>query len=286
VNQIKSQVTGGFWKRWQTVSAESAIFHQWEELERSGCIDNFRILAENKALFRRGWYFADSDAYKWLEAATHILVSFPNPALENIADDFIALLKDSQDPDGYLNTFNQIHFPGKRWTNLQIEHELYCLGHLIEAGATDFIERGLDSLLTIACKAADRIVADFMGRGPRFTPGHEEIEIALLRLYEVTGQQSYLDMAKQFIGKRGHQVLFALDILKQVISNNLRLQHVEKRQREDIEANFSVKNRVNYAKGLSIEKSEYKLPITLGHETKYQTEQHRSQDNTQPDFLL
>ncbi|MEA3326579.1 MAG: glycoside hydrolase family 127 protein [Chloroflexota bacterium] len=230
MNQIKSQVTEGFWKRWQTVNAESAIFHQWEELERSGCIDNFRILAENKALFRRGWYFADSDAYKWLEAATHILVSFPNPALENIADDFIDLLKDAQDPDGYLYTFNQIHFPGKRWTNLQIEHELYCLGHLIEAGVTDFIERGLDSLLTIACKAADRIVVDFMGRGPRFTPGHEEIEIALLRLYEVTGQQSYLDMAKQFIGKRGHQVLFALDILKQAISNNLRVQHVEKRQ--------------------------------------------------------
>jgi len=230
MKHIKSQVTAGFWQKWQIVNAESAIFHQWEELERSGCIDNFRILAENKALFRRGWYFADSDAYKWLEAATHILASFPNPELEKLADDFIDLLTTAQDPDGYLFTFNQIHFPGKRWINLQIEHELYCHGHLIEAGVTDFKERGKDALLNSACKAADRIVADFLGRGPRYTPGHEEIEIALLRLYEVTGQQYYLEMAQQFIGKRGHQFLFAWDILKQAISNNRRVQHVEKQQ--------------------------------------------------------
>jgi len=230
VKHDRSQITAGFWGRWQSVNAEAAIFHQWKELEHSGCIDNFRILAEKKPLFRRGWYFADSDAYKWLEAATHILPSFPDPRLEKLADDFIELLKFSQDPDGYLYTFNQIHFPGKRWINLQIEHELYCHGHLIEAGVTEFNERGKETLLAIARKAADRIVADFSGKGPRYTPGHEEIEIALLRLFEVTGQRSYMDMAQQFLGKRGRYPLFALDILKQAISNNQRVQHVKEQQ--------------------------------------------------------
>lgn len=230
MKSVSSKITGGFWGRWQTVNTETAIFHQWEELEGSGCIDNFRILAEKKASFRLGGPYADSDAYKWLEASVHILSIVPNQRLEQLVDGFSELIRNAQCQNGYLFTYNQIHFPDKRWINLLIEHELYCHGHLIEAGATDFIVRGKDVLLGIACKAADRIVADFSGKGPRYTPGHEEIEIALLRLYEVTGQKNYLNMAQQLLRKRGHNPLFAMEILKQAINANQRDQHIKKQQ--------------------------------------------------------
>jgi len=123
---ISSHITGGFWRYWLDTNARHAIYHQWEQLEASGCIDNFRILAEAKDVWRRGWFFADSDAYKWLDAAARIYAEQPDAALAAIMDDFIALLKKAQDSDGYLFTYNQIHFPGTRWVNLQIEHELYC----------------------------------------------------------------------------------------------------------------------------------------------------------------
>ena len=224
---VESQVTSGFWRNWQEVNAESAIFHQWERLEESGCIDNFRILAENKPVFRRGWFFADSDAYKWLEAASLILGDFPDPRLADLVTGFIQLLRRAQDPDGYLFTFNQVHFPGTRWVNLQIEHELYCHGHLIEAGVSRYQASGERDLLVVALKAADRIAADFTGKGPRDTPGHEEIEIALLRLYEITQDPSYLALARQFLAQRGRMWFFGFRLFKQFISNAQRLKHVE-----------------------------------------------------------
>jgi len=232
VKPINSRITGGFWQKWQQVNLHSAIFHQWEQLEKSGCIDNFRILAENKPILRKGWFFADSDAYKWLEAAALILPDGPDPQLENQVENFINLIANAQEPDGYLYTFNQIHFPGTRWVNLQIEHELYCHGHLIEAGVSRFQSAGVEDLLQIAIQAADRIVEDFAGKGPKFTPGHEEIEIALLRLFEVTQQQSYLEMARQFLSLRGRQVGFSLQIIKEFVSNNRRVGQVEKHNKE------------------------------------------------------
>ncbi len=164
----------------------SAIFHQWEQLEASGCIDNFRILAGEKDGFREGWFFADSDAYKWLDAAARIYALHPDAKLAACMDSFLALLHKAQAEDGYLFTYNQIHFPGTRWVNLQIEHELYCHGHLIEACLSHHIATGRTDSLSMACRAADLLVRDFMGKGPEFTPGHEEIEIALLRLYQVS----------------------------------------------------------------------------------------------------
>ncbi|MEJ5225986.1 MAG: beta-L-arabinofuranosidase domain-containing protein, partial [Anaerolineales bacterium] len=127
-----------FWSPRLRANAQTAIFHQWSELEKSGCIDNFRIAAGEKEGFREGWFFADSDAYKWLDAAARIHAIEPNPRLAQLMDDLIALLSRAQLPDGYLYTYNQIHFPDQRWVNLQIEHELYCHGHLIEAGVSHY----------------------------------------------------------------------------------------------------------------------------------------------------
>ena len=193
----------GYWHDCLTINADAAIFHQWEQLVTSGSIENFRIAAGESDGFREGWFFADSDAFKWLDAAARIYATHPSQRLDALMNDFIALIGRAQMPDGYIYTYNQIHFPDVRWINLQIEHELYCHGHLIEAGVSHHETTGRDDLLKIVIKAADRIVADFKGKGPQYTPGHQEIEIALLRLYALTRQTDYLDMARQFIEQRG-----------------------------------------------------------------------------------
>lgn len=222
----------GFWHNQQQVNAARAIFHQWQMLEESGCIENFRLAAGEAEGFREGFFFADSDAYKWLEAAARILPGSTDPRLGKLVDDFIALLGRAQMPDGYIFTYNQIHFPGTRWKNLQVEHELYCHGHLIEAGVSHFETSGRSDLLAIARKAADRIVTDFAGKGPAFTPGHEEIEIALLRLHQVTGDARYFDLARQFVEQRGRTPLFALSIYQQNQSADQRGKYVLQKKQE------------------------------------------------------
>jgi DUF1680 family protein len=224
-------IQGDFWLARLGVNACQAIFHQWEQLENSGCIENFRIAAGQAEGFREGWFFADSDAYKWLEAASRICAAYPDPRLAALIDSFIILLSSAQAPDGYLFTYNQIHFPTTRWQNLQIEHELYCHGHLIEAGVSHYEATGRTDLLDIARRAADRVVEDFLGKGPAYTPGHEEIEIALLRLHMATpGDTAYIAMARQFIEQRGRMAHFALSLVSQNLRVNQRGRLVRQRR--------------------------------------------------------
>jgi uncharacterized protein len=212
-----SQVTVNdpFWTPRLLVNARTAIFHQWQQLEESRCIDNFRIAAGLKDEFREGWFFADSDAFKWLDAAARIYASWPSKELKVRMDTLIDLLAHVQMEDGYLYTYNQIHFPGERWGNLMIEHELYCHGHLIEAGVSHFEATGEPTVLLIARKAADLLVRDFLVAAPDKTSGHEEVEIALLRLYRVTGHTPYRELATQFLERRGKVRPFAPLIIQQ-----------------------------------------------------------------------
>ena len=235
------QIADPFWSPRLEVNAARAIFHQWEQLEKTGCIDNLRIAAGEKEGFREGWFFADSDAYKWLDAACRIQVTHPSEELRQRIDTLVDLLARAQQADGYLYTYNQIHFPGQRWVNLQIEHELYCLGHLIEGclsydemvreddgrRTTDHGEVGLGqgplpgregsvgdlaqqgaaagegAGLEIAEKAAALLVRELRDAGPEYTDGHEEIELALLKLYRRTGNHDYLELAERLIERRG-----------------------------------------------------------------------------------
>lgn len=219
-----------FWSSRLNINAETAIFHQWNELEKSGCIDNFRIAAGEKEGFREGWFFADSDAFKWLDAAARIYASAPNPRLAAQMDDFIALVGRAQMPDGYIYTYNQIHFPGQRWVNLQIEHELYCHGHLIEAGVSHFDATGQPSALDLATRAADLLVRDFLGGPPEMTEGHQEVEIGLMRLYQATGRTPYLDLAQHFIEVRGRIRHFPLHIYRQNQNHEARKAIVRERR--------------------------------------------------------
>jgi len=153
----------------------------------------------------------DSDLAKWIEAASYALAMHagegPDSALGARVDDLIARVADAQQPDGYCNSYFQRREPAKRWTNLRDAHELYCAGHLIEAAVAHAQATGKDSLLTVARRLADHIGQTFgAGDGQkRGYCGHAEIELALVRLYRLTAEPRYLDLARFFIDERGRQ---------------------------------------------------------------------------------
>lgn len=207
------KIQGGFWEPRLEMNAQAAIYHQWEQLEKTGCIENFRLIADKKEGIRIGFFFADSDAFKWLDAASRVYVSYPSDELKSLMDGFIDIIGRTQSEDGYIYTYNQYFFPDVRWSNLQIEHELYCHGHLIEAAVSHYQATGECTLLDIAIKAADLLVRAFTHAGPQGTPGHQEIEIALIRLYRITNNKAYLDLAEHFIENRGRIKPFITHIL-------------------------------------------------------------------------
>ncbi|MFC1705759.1 glycoside hydrolase family 127 protein [Planctomycetota bacterium] len=227
------QIDDGFWGRRLRTNREVSIFHQWEQLERSGCIDNFRVAAGITQAPRRGFFYSDSDAHKWAEAASTILAERRDSRLVELLNGYIELIEAAQTSDGYLFTYNQILFPRVRWHNLQIEHELYTLGHLIEAGVAHHEATGSDRLLRLARKGADLAVRDFAGPSPLSTPGHQETEIALVRLYRATGARRYLDLARSFLERRGRTPLFGAAFLRQLRSQLHRSRAVRKKQGED-----------------------------------------------------
>ncbi len=152
--------------------------------------------------------FWDSDVAKWLEAASYSLATHPDPELEKLLDDVIGLIADAQQSDGYLNVHYTVVAPDKRWTNLRDRHELYCAGHLMEAGVAHYRATGRRTLLDVVSRYADYIDSVF-GPGKRIGyPGHEEIELALIKLYRATGEKRYLELSRYFIDERGKQPHF------------------------------------------------------------------------------
>jgi len=223
---IQSKITSGFWYERLQMNAEKAIFHQWDMLEATRCIDNFRIAAGIKEGFREGFFFTDSDAYKWLDAASRILANHQSPRLKALVDEFIGILEKAQCEDGYLYTYNQVHFGNTRWKNLQVEHEFYCLGHLIEAGISHKNATGEDRLFTIIKRAADLLVNEFIEAPAKFTDGHEEIEIALIRLSRFTGATKYRELAQRFLERRGKILGYPLHFTSQFLSSMGRMNTV------------------------------------------------------------
>lgn len=223
-------IDAGFWGERLALNATRAIDHQWEMLEQTGCIENFRIAAGRSDSFRVGYFFADSDAYKWLEAACRIYATAPNAQLRERIDTLAGLIQAVQAADGYIFTYNQIHFPGQRWVNLPVEHELYCLGHLIEACVSHHEVFANDELLAVARGVAGLLVAHFMDAPVTAVCGHEEIELALVRLHRATGDDRYLELARQFVARRGRDRLVALHNWQASRSNARREQTVKAAQ--------------------------------------------------------
>ena len=224
-----------FWNRRLQMNAEQAIFFQWQMLEATRTIDNFRIASKQKEGFRYGFFYADSDATKWLDAASRILITAPNPKLKDLVDKIIETLSKARDSDGYLFTYNQLCFPKIRWKNIQIEHELYCHGHLIEGSPYHLTATGDNSLLNIAKKAADVIDNEFRSEPSKkrnIAPGHQELEIALIKLYRCTKDTRYLELANHFLMQRGQLSFFGVRFLKQMISTALRMRKVEQMKKQ------------------------------------------------------
>lgn len=206
------QIDDSYWNKYTRLVPNVVIPYQWEILndrvtdaEPSHCLKNFQIAAGEATGERQGTAFLDTDVAKWLEAVAYSLEISPNPELEATADQVIALIGRAQCEDGYINTYFTLKENGRRWENLSMGHELYTAGHLTEAAVAYYYATGKNEFLNIMCRFADLICKEF---GPAANqrhgyPGHQEIELALIKLYRATGNRNYLETAKYFIDARG-----------------------------------------------------------------------------------
>ena len=239
------KITDGFWKRNMELVRKEVIPYQWETLNDrvpdaapSWCMRNFRTAAKLHAEKREkgaafippkytyrgfealpedpshpeegrfyGFLFQDSDFSKWIEAVGYSLSQHPDPELEKIADGAIDLVCAAQAEDGYLDTYYIINGMDAAWTNMRDNHELYCFGHLVEGAVAYYQATGKDKLLKAACRFADYVDTHFgLEEGKRRGyPGHEVAEMALVRLYEVTGEEKYLKLGAYFVNERGQE---------------------------------------------------------------------------------
>ncbi|MDC6365883.1 MULTISPECIES: glycoside hydrolase family 127 protein [Flavobacteriaceae] len=196
---------------------EETIDFALEKCEEEGRFENFLIAGgELEGEVRGAMPFDDTDVYKIIEGASNSLISAPNPQLEQLLNSLVTIVGKGQEKDGYLTTWRTINpakppatwvnvKEGKRWESLEMSHELYNAGHLFEAAAVHFQATGKRNFLNIALKNADLMVQTFgSGEGKIETvPGHQIIETGLLKLYQLTGKESYKDLAKFFLDQRG-----------------------------------------------------------------------------------
>ena len=206
------KITDAFWAPKREINRTVTIPHIMQQNELTGRIDNFLKAAKTKPGAYQGQRYNDTDIYKTVEAASWSLVSHPDPALDRKLDGVIAIVAAAQEPDGYLYTPRSVDpanpAPGagpERWAWLHTSHELYDQGHMIEAAVAHYSATGKHSLLDVAIKSANLMVQVFGPEKRRDVPGHEEVELALVKLYRVTGEKKYLDLATFFLDERGQK---------------------------------------------------------------------------------
>ena len=217
VKHIKSRIRAPFWDHYIELIQTHVIPYQWEALNDripeappSYAIHNFMVAAGLKKGEHGGPVYQESDLYKWIEAASYILMTKTDLELEKNIDGIVDIICRAQLDDGYINAYYINTGIEKRWTNLMNNHELYCLGHLIEAACAYFEATGKDKLLNAVIRYVDLVDRTF---GPEEAklhgyPGHEEIELALVKLFDLTKDDKYLRLAKYFIDERGREPLY------------------------------------------------------------------------------
>ena len=169
---------------------------------RTGRIRNFENAAKGEG-GHSGIFFDDSDVYKALEGMAYSLQNIPDPVLEAKCDEWIDKFAAAQQPDGYINTFYTLTGLENRWQDMD-KHEMYCAGHMIEAAVAYYNVTGKDKLLRVSERMV-RHMMDIFGPGKRdWVPGHEEIELALVKLFQTTGKREYLEFADWLLSERGH----------------------------------------------------------------------------------
>ena len=199
-------IDDAFWTPRLEINRQVTVPYCFQKCEETGRISNFAKAGGLEDGQFEGIYFNDSDVYKVIEGAAYSLQNHPDPKLEAYVDGVIDKIAAAQWPDGYLYTHYSIpRQPEKRWTDVASMHELYCAGHFFEAAAAYYQATGKRKILDVATRLADYIDSVF-GPDQRYdVPGHEEIEIGLVKLYRVTGRKRYLDLAKFFLDQRGNK---------------------------------------------------------------------------------
>ena len=196
-------VDGGFWGARLATNRKVTIEANLRQCEMTGRIKNFAVAGKLEKGQHRGLLFNDSDVYKVIEGVAYTLADRPDPALEKRTDAIIDQIAAAQQPDGYLNTYWTLVKPGERWQHEAYSHELYCAGHLIEAAVAYHQATGKHKLLDVARKFADYIDRVFGPDRRHEVSGHEEIELALVKLYRATREKRYLKLAEFFLDLRG-----------------------------------------------------------------------------------
>ena len=218
LNNIK--IDKGFWWDRFNTNLDVTIPYQYEQCRKTGRIDVFR-LDWKPGKKNKPHPFWDSDVAKWLEAVSYSLMSRKDAKLEKLADKVIELIGSAQGEDGYLNTYFTLVEPEKRWKSLRGSHELYCAGTLIESATAYYQATGKDVFLKIVCRYADYIAEIFgtdKGKLKGYC-GHPEIELALMKLYRITFNKKYLNLAKYFVDQRGKSPNW-FDVEKQNITES------------------------------------------------------------------
>lgn len=212
VDLKKIHINDAFWSKHVSLVKEVVIPYQWDAIndrikdaEPSHSLMNFKIAAGLCEGEFYGAVFQDTDVAKWLEAVGFSLAAQKDEALERTADEVIDIIAKAQCEDGYLNTYFTIKEPGKRWGDLCEGHELYTAGHMMEAAVAYYLGTGKQKFLEVMVRFADLICDTFGVQEGKIHgyPGHQEVEIGLIKLYQVTGERRYLEQAKYFIDARG-----------------------------------------------------------------------------------
>ncbi|NCD68143.1 glycoside hydrolase family 127 protein [Mucilaginibacter agri] len=205
------KLTDQFWSKRIEVNRTVTIPASFARCENTGRVKNFEMAAAKSGKFCTKYPFDDTDIYKTIEGASYSMQVHPDPQLDHYVDSLIAIVGKAQEPDGYLYTARTIDplnphpwSGSERWVKEnELSHELYNSGHMFEAAAAHYLATGKKNFLNIALKNADLLVETF-GPGKRHVaPGHEIVEMGLVRLYRITGKEDYLNLAKFFIDERG-----------------------------------------------------------------------------------
>ena len=206
----KVSVTDDFWLPRIETNQKVTIPFAMQQNEETGRVDNFAIAAGLLEGEYKGERYNDTDVYKVMEGAAYTLATNPDPELERSLDELIAVIAAAQEEDGYLFTPRTaapekpvVGIGEERWSNLAVSHELYNAGHMYEAAVAHFMATGKRNFLDIAIKNADLLVRTFGPDKLNATSGHQEVEIGLVKLYRVTGNEDYLKLAKYFLDQRG-----------------------------------------------------------------------------------
>jgi uncharacterized protein len=225
--QNHPSATTGFWKQYQSALSTQGLHHQYNQLLETGRLRNFEVTAaklrgEEIDEKNEGWFFNDSDAYKWLEAAAYSIASYPSKTLQSQIDHIIDLIQNAQHGDGYIFTFVDNNEPQSKWKKLYALHEMYCMGHLIEAAVALAESAKDDRLVPIAKKIYDLLNQKFGEQGEEGYCGHPEIEIALIRLGNLLQDDGPKKLADRMIDLRGQRPsIFEKEILEHSSGHSL-----------------------------------------------------------------